>query len=153
MNQVNYTIQTMARCVFCSIVNGDTAANKIYEDDRVLAFLDIHPSAPGHTLIIPKTHVTRMEELSERDAEAVLMALYRLVRPIQEAMGAPASTIRINNGPEAGQEVPHLHIHVIPRKSRGEGGIIQGIVRRSMDPRKNLKDIAENIRKQIGEEP
>jgi histidine triad (HIT) family protein len=142
----------MVRCIFCSIVKGDAPSNKIYENERVLAFLDNHPSAPGHTLIIPKTHVTRLEELDERDAEAVLMVLYRLVGGIQKALGAPSSTIGINNGPEAGQEVPHLHIHVIPRKSRGEGGIIQGVIRKSLVSRASLEEIAEKIRESIGGE-
>jgi len=119
----------MSGCIFCSIIDGKTSAHKVYEDDRALAFLDNHPSAPGHTLVIPKAHVRNVEDLSEDDARAVFMALHKVVGGVQEAMNAPASTIGINNGPEAGQEIPHLHIHIIPRSSRGEGGIIQSIVR------------------------
>jgi histidine triad (HIT) family protein len=117
------------RCVFCRIAKGEVSALKVYEDEKAVAFLDIHPSAPGHTLIIPKAHVARVEDLPENDAAALFRALHRLVSPIQVAVDAPASTIGINNGRESGQEVPHVHIHVIPRSRGDRGGIIQGIAR------------------------
>jgi len=116
-------------CVFCRIIRGEVPSHKVYEDDKSLAFLDIHPSAPGHTLIIPKAHIARVEDLPEEDAAALFGALHRIVGSIQEAIGAPASTIGINNGRESGQEVPHVHIHVIPRYRGDRGGIIQGIAR------------------------
>lgn len=139
----------MFGCVFCSIINGEISSHKIYENERVLAFLDIHPSAPGHTLIIPKSHVRNLEDLSEKDAEAVFVALHRLVGGIQKAMNAPASTIGINNGPEAGQEVPHLHVHIIPRKSKSEGGIIQGVVIKPKNSSQDFQKIAEKIKEKI----
>ena len=138
----------MSGCIFCSIIDGKTSAHKVYEDDRALAFLDNHPSAPGHTLVIPKAHVRNVEDLSEDDARAVFMALHKVVGGVQEAMNAPASTIGINNGPEAGQEIPHLHIHIIPRSSRGEGGIIQSIVRRSGGSG-SLSENAEKIKEAL----
>jgi histidine triad (HIT) family protein len=115
------------RCVFCEILEGKIFAYKVYEDDWVLAFLDIHPSAPGHTLIIPKVHFSRLEHLPVEDAKYLFRALHSLVGRIQEAMEAPSSTIGINNGRESGQEVPHIHIHVIPRHEGDRGGIIQGV--------------------------
>lgn len=134
-------------CIFCRIINGDIPAHKVYENDRVLAFLDIHPSAPGHTLIIPKTHVDRIEKLREEDAEALFNVLPRLVRIIQAAVYAPSSTIGINNGSESGQEIPHVHIHVIPRFRGDKGGIIQGVARNTNNTHKNeMYKIAERIR-------
>jgi histidine triad (HIT) family protein len=136
------------RCVFCRIIEGKIPAHRIYEDERALAFLDIHPSAPGHTLIIPKAHVARVEDLSEEDAGALFAALHMLVGRIQEAVDAPASTIGINNGRESGQEVPHVHIHVIPRHMGDRGGIIQGIARGGARPgERGLAVIAERIRR------
>ncbi len=135
------------RCVFCGIVRGRILAHRVYEDDRTLAFLDIHPSAPGHTLIVPKAHVARVEDLTKGEAEALFGALHRLVGPIQRAVDAPASTVGINNGPESGQEVPHVHIHVIPRSRGDGGGIIQGIARTPR--RQSLEEmsvIADRIR-------
>lgn len=117
------------RCIFCGIISGKVPAYRVYEDERVLAFLDIHPSAPGHTLISPKAHVARVEDLSKEDASALFKVLHSLVGRIQTAMDAPASTIGINNGSESGQEVPHVHIHIIPRFRGDRGGIIQGITR------------------------
>ena len=134
-------------CIFCRIIRGEIPSYKIYEDEKTLAFLDISPSAPGHTLIIPKAHVTRVEDLSEEDAEALFNILHLLVGGIQDAMEASSSTIGINNGPESGQEVPHVHIHVIPRTRGDRGRIIQGLVQ-SMDrpSAEEMLRIAERIR-------
>ena len=138
-------------CIFCRIIRGEIPSYKIYEDERTHAFLDINPSAPGHTLIIPKAHVTRVEDLSEEDAEALFRTLHVLVGGIQDAMEAPSSTIGINNGPESGQEVPHVHIHVIPRTRGDRGGIMQGLVRITGRPSgEAMLDIAERIREKVG---
>lgn len=135
------------RCVFCRIVRGELPVHKVHEDDRVLAFLDIHPSAPGHTLIIPKIHVTRIEDMPDEDADALFEALHRLVGRIQAAVDAPSSTVGINNGPESGQEVPHVHIHVIPRFRGDRGGIIQGVTRSSRRlSQEEMRRIAERIK-------
>jgi histidine triad (HIT) family protein len=134
-------------CIFCRIIRGEIPSYKIYEDERTLAFLDINPSAPGHTLIIPKAHVTHLEDLSEEDAQALFNTLHRLVGGIQAAMEAPSSTIGINNGPESGQEVPHVHIHVIPRTRGDQGRIIQGLVQALNRPSaEEILQIAERIR-------
>jgi histidine triad (HIT) family protein len=141
-------------CVFCRIIRGDAPALRVYEDDRVLAFLDINPCSPGHTLIIPKAHVGRLENLSEEDASALFKALHKLTGKIQEAVGAPATTIGINNGPESGQEVPHLHIHVIPRFRGDRGGIVQSVARGYRRPSsEEMGKIAERIRELIGRTP
>ena len=135
------------RCIFCSIVEGRIPSHKVYEDERTLAFLDIHPSAPGHTLIIPKVHIARIEDMESDDAEALFRTLHGLVGGIQTAMEAPASTIGINNGRESGQEVPHVHIHVIPRFRGDKGGIIQGVAKSTNNTSKNeIYKIAERIR-------
>lgn len=135
------------RCLFCRIVQCELPAHKVYEDDRVLAFLDIHPSAPGHTLIIPKIHATRIEDMPGEDADALFEALHSLVGRIQEAVDAPSSTVGINNGPESGQEVPHVHIHVIPRFRGDGGGIIQGVARSGRRlSQEEMRRIAERIK-------
>jgi histidine triad (HIT) family protein len=143
-----YLKQRMSgECVFCRIIRGEIPSHKVYEDERTLAFLDINPSAPGHTLVIPKAHIAKVEDLPEADAEALFMALHKIVGRIQEAVGAPASTIGVNNGRESGQEVPHVHIHVIPRYRGDRGGIIQGIARSHGRPsREEMRRIAERIR-------
>jgi len=137
-------------CVFCAIVDGKIPSYKVYEDEKTLAFLDIHPSAPGHTILIPKLHVAQVEGLPEEDARYLFSALHMIVGRIQTAMGAPATTIGINNGRESGQEVPHVHIHIIPRKQDDKGSMIQGISR--SPPRLNsneMDSIAQEIRERL----
>ena len=114
-------------CLFCSIVEGRIPTHKLYEDDDVQAFLDIRPAAPGHTLLIPKTHAARIEDLTSEQAAALFKALHRIVGPIREAASSDATTIGINNGPGSGQEVSHVHIHIIPRRRGDRGGIIQQV--------------------------
>jgi histidine triad (HIT) family protein len=137
-------------CVFCAIIDGKIPSYKVYEDENTLAFLDIHPSAPGHTLLIPKAHVAQVEDLPEEDARYLFSTLHLIVGRIQKAMGAPATTIGINNGRESGQEVPHVHIHVIPRTQGDKGSMIQGVSR--SPPRLDADEmdrIAHEIREQI----
>jgi histidine triad (HIT) family protein len=133
--------------VFCRIIKGEVSAHVVHESERTLAFLDINPSAPGHTLIIPKAHIARVENLKEEDAEALFRTLHRLIGPIQKAVKSPSSTIGINNGPESGQEISHVHIHVIPRFGRDSGGIIQEITGGGRRPDSSeMGRIAERIR-------
>ena len=135
-------------CLFCSIIEGSVPAHRLYEDDDVLAFLDARPAAPGHTLLIPKTHAARVEDLSSEQAAALFDALHRIAGPIREAVSSDATTIGINNGPGSGQVIPHVHIHVIPRRRGDQGGIIQQLGPGGAgDPAK----IAEAIRARINE--
>jgi histidine triad (HIT) family protein len=140
-------------CVFCAIVEGKIPSYKVYEDEKTLAFLDIHPSAPGHTLLIPKIHVAQVEDLPEEDARALFASLHKIVGRIQNAIGAPATTIGINNGRENGQEVPHVHVHIIPRKQGDKGSMIQGISRSppNLDSDEMVR-IAREIRDRIKDE-
>ena len=141
------------RCAFCRIIRGEIPSYKVYEDGRTLAFLDINPSAPGHTLIIPKSHVARIEDLPEEDATALFRALHRLVEPIQRAVEVSSCTVGINNGPESGQEIPHVHVHVIPRSRRDRGGIIQGVARTGRPQRHEMAETAARIRKLASPDP
>lgn len=108
-------------CVFCSIVAGDIPARTVYETDEVLAFLDANPLARGHTLVIPKTHAARVADLDGDRASALFDAVAELTPRVQEAVDADAANVGINDGEAAGQEVPHVHAHVIPR-FEGDGG-------------------------------
>lgn len=137
----------MTDCVFCRIVRGETSAYKIFEDDKILAFLDVHPLARGHTIIIPKIHVARLENLGWEEANALFKTLHTLTKKVQDAMNAPATTIAINNGPESGQEIPHVHVHIIPRFRNDKGGPIHAIMReRPRLVRDEMSQIAQRIR-------
>jgi histidine triad (HIT) family protein len=123
-------------CIFCSIVSGDIPSRNVYEDSDVLAFLDANPLAAGHTLVIPKEHHERMDDLPSDLASDVLDVLYRLVPQVESAVDADGTTIAFNNGSAAGQEVPHIHGHIIPRFENDGGGPIHGIT----GPRPDLSD-------------
>lgn len=102
-------------CVFCKIVKKDIPASIVYEDKDTLAFLDIHPITPGHTLVIPTQHFMNIEETPE----TVLVKLMNTTKKIATALGKMAEGVNIgqNNGKAAGQLVMHVHFHVIPRSS------------------------------------
>lgn len=134
-------------CVFCKIVSEEKVSKVLYKDERVVAFLDSFPLAKGHTLVVPRVHAAKVEELSEEDAAALLKALYKLIRPVCEAVGAPDSTIAVNNGPASGQEIPHAHFHIIPRVHGDHGGPIHALFKgRPRLDSSEMNDIAERIR-------
>ena len=114
-------------CLFCRIAQGQIPSHKVHEDDATFAFLDIRPLTKGHTLVIPKTHVPRFEDLPTKDAEALFRVVHALLPRICHAVGAPASTVAINNGRESGQEVPHVHVHIVPRTKGDPGGPIHAL--------------------------
>lgn len=106
-------------CVFCRIIAGGIPSVRLLEDDAALAFMDIGPVAEGHALLIPKKHCATLDEMSAQDAAAVLGHLPALVKAVQSATGCAGVNILQNNGTAAGQVVPHVHFHIIPRDSDG----------------------------------
>ncbi|MGT2771582.1 HIT family protein [Streptococcus marimammalium] len=110
----------MEDCVFCKIVSGDIPSSKVYEDDDVLAFLDITQATDGHTLVIPKKHVRNVLEMDEKTAETFFSRVPKLARAIQKAMDAQGLNIINNNEKVAGQTVFHAHIHLLPRYQEGD---------------------------------
>jgi histidine triad (HIT) family protein len=107
-------------CVFCKIIAGEIPAKVIMQNEKAMALLDAFPLAAGHSLVIPKSHYTKVQEMSEQDAKAVFEIVWKLVGAVETGSEVNASTIAIHNGSEAGQEVPHVHAHIVPRK-RGDG--------------------------------
>lgn len=107
----------MDGCVFCRMVAGEIPVTKVYEDDAVLAFLDIGPISDGHTLVIPKQHCTRVHECDPRVLADVMTRLGKIAEAVTTAMEADGYNVLSNNGSAAGQVVDHLHFHVIPRQS------------------------------------
>ena len=107
--------------IFDKILDGEIPCHRVYEDEHVLAFLDINPLSEGHTLVIPKERKAFLHELSDEQSAAIGRVLPRLARAVMEATGAKAYNILQNNGPEAHQAVFHVHFHIIPRL--GEAGL------------------------------
>lgn len=108
-------------CIFCSIVDGEIPARIVHETDDVVAFLDANPLAPGHTLVIPKTHAERVGDLDPDLAGAVFDAVAAIAPGVEAAVDADGANVGINDGEAAGQEVPHVHVHIVPRFD-GDGG-------------------------------
>lgn len=109
--------------IFAKIIAGEIPCHKVYEDDKVFAFLDIGPLSPGHTLVIPKEPAATLDRLSDDSAAAVGRVLPRLCRAVMKATGATAYNVLQNNGAEAHQAVFHVHFHIIPKFTEGGLGI------------------------------
>jgi histidine triad (HIT) family protein len=107
-------------CVFCKIISGEIPAKVIIENEKAMALLDAFPLAAGHTLVIPKSHYAKVQQMSEQDAMAVFNIVWKLAGAVETGSQVNATTIAIHNGSESGQEVPHVHAHIVPRK-RGDG--------------------------------
>ncbi|ABO35640.1 histidine triad (HIT) protein [Methanococcus maripaludis C5] len=101
-------------CIFCDIVKGDIPARIIYEDDKFLAFMDAFPRAVGHTLIIPKEHFETFDELPKELACEMMAVIHKIVKKL-EKLEMDGYNLLNNNKQVSGQEVPHVHFHIIPR--------------------------------------
>lgn len=107
-------------CIFCKIIKGELPSYKVYEDNRVIAFLNIHPVNVGHTLVVPKKHSKNIFDIAPKDWMAVVEVVRELAIVVEKAVGANGINIGMNNREHAGQEVDHAHIHIIPR-FKGDG--------------------------------
>jgi histidine triad (HIT) family protein len=108
----------MKKCVFCEIVSGAAAAHVVHEDASVMAFLDRRPLFAGHVLVVPREHVETLGDLRAEQVGAFFEAVRRLSVAVERAMGAQGTFVAMNN--RVSQSVPHLHVHVVPRR-KGDG--------------------------------
>ena len=104
-------------CIFCEIIKGNIPSKKVYEDDDVLAILDISQLTCGHTLVMPKKHVANIYDCDEETLNRVMAVVRKLAGELTEKLQAGGCNIINNNNEVAGQSVPHLHFHIIPRYS------------------------------------
>jgi histidine triad (HIT) family protein len=111
----------MPDTIFSRILRGEIPCARVYEDAEVLAFLDIMPLSPGHTLVIPKEPAATLDQLSEASAAAVGRVLPKIARAVMAATGATAYNVLQNNGAAAHQAVFHVHFHIIPKPADGGG--------------------------------
>ncbi|HKU32560.1 MAG TPA: HIT family protein [Candidatus Nitrosotalea sp.] len=112
-------------CIFCNIVSGSIPSRKVYETPNSLAFLDAFPLVRGHVLVIPKAHHVKIQEMT-RQENADLFEAVKVVTEKVERL-APSSLVAIHNGKESGQEVPHVHVHIIPRKQEDGAGPVHSM--------------------------
>jgi histidine triad (HIT) family protein len=135
-------------CLFCKIVSGAIPSYQIYEDDFVYAFLDIYPTSEGHTIVLPKKHFQRFTQMSEEDASSLFASVNKIAKAVEKALDVPGSNIGLNNGEVAGQSVPHVHVHIIPRRVNDKGGSMHTIVNQHPDTG-NIGELAEVIKKAV----
>jgi len=114
-------LPAMAETIFSKIIRGEIPCHRVYEDDLVLAFLDINPLSEGHTLVIPKRAAATLDALDDESSAAIGRVLPRLCRAVLAATGTKAYNILQNNGPGAHQAVFHVHFHIIPKPSAERG--------------------------------
>lgn len=110
----------MKDCIFCKIINKQIPSEIVYEDEKVLAFKDINPAAPIHILVIPKEHIETLLEISENDGE-IISHIYRVINKIANELNFAENGFRViaNCGKDSGQEVMHIHFHVLAGKRLG----------------------------------
>ena len=108
-------------CIFCKIIKGEIPSSKVYEDEEIIAFKDINPAAPIHILVIPKKHITSLAEMKDGD-EIIISKIYKVINEIAEKQGVKEKGYRVivNCGKDGGQEVGHLHFHLLAGKQLGE---------------------------------
>ncbi len=133
-------------CIFCQIVDGRIPCTKLFENDQVLAFLDINPWSEGHSLLVPKVHCSLLDQCSSSIVSAVAQHIGPLARAIVGAVGADGYNVLNNNGRSAGQLIDHVHFHIIPRNS-GDG-IIQHAPQGKYQPGR-IEEIADMVRESL----
>jgi histidine triad (HIT) family protein len=137
----------MTETIFSRIIRGEIPCHRVYEDERVLAFLDVGPLSRGHTLVVPKEPAATLDALSDESAAAVGRVLPRLCRAVLSATGAQAYNVLQNNGAAAHQAVFHVHFHIIPK--HGDAGLGIGWKAGSLDAQEGA-ELAEKIRAAVG---
>jgi diadenosine tetraphosphate (Ap4A) HIT family hydrolase len=111
----------MDPCVFCRILAGELPSSPVLDSDLIVAFLDIRPANPGHTLVVPRRHVESFTELSRLEVEQLALCGQRIAAALKQGLsGCEAVTFSLADGAAAGQDVPHTHLHVVPRRA-GDG--------------------------------
>lgn len=135
----------MHDCIFCKIIAGEIPSEKIYEDEKSLAFLDIMPASHGHTLVIPKEHYANFDEIPEDVLCRTISCAQKIGRAIKVALNLEGYNVDIHNGEVAGQSIHHLHIHIIPRRA-GDG---LALFPRGKYKKGEMEEVAGKIREQV----
>jgi len=131
-------------CVFCKIINKEIGAEIIYEDEKAVGVLDIHPRSPGHVMVLPRFHAENILDLPDEEIEGLFLAVKKTTGILKKTFNSDGFTIGINHGKASGQAVDHLHIHIMPRWHGDGGGSIHTIVNNPSG--ESLEEIARKIR-------
>ncbi len=133
----------MQDCLFCKIVAGEIPNYTVYEDENVLAFLDIHPCAKGHTVIVPKKHFGNLWDMNVEEFQLMASGLRAAAGRVQARLNPDGMNIGINNEKAAGQAVGHVHWHIIPRWNGDGGGSMHSIIRNADGV--DVKEVAKSF--------
>ena len=136
-------------CIFCKICAGELPASKVYEDEHVLAFMDIGPVSKGHTLVIPKEHCNPIAEAPDGALEKAIVVVKKIAGAQLRGLGADGINVTQANGTIAGQVIPHVHFHVIPRcEADGQG---KNWIPGRYEDADEMESYAERIRAALGD--
>ena len=144
---------TGEECLFCAIVAGKIPAIKVFEDQNHLAFLDINPRNPGHTIVIPKRHYEAVLDMPEAEAGKLFEIVKRLSVNVRNGTKADGISIIQNNYRTAGQAIPHIYFHIIPRFNTEGPAVLESILSVKKMPEDVLNKIAESIKAGGGQQP
>jgi histidine triad (HIT) family protein len=142
----------MDSCIFCNIINGKINIRKIYETEYSMAILDAYPLKEGHTLIISKTHKKKIQELTSQENTDIFTALHFLIKYIEKAVESNSTLIAIHNGEKSGQEIPHVHIHIVPVKEKDKSTAIHSMFTKEKFSEFELDKIWKKIKYSIQHE-
>ncbi len=126
-------------CIFCKIIQGEIPAKIIKETEKSLAFLDAFPLTKGHTLVIPKMHYEKIQDMSTEDNSDLFETVHKVSAKVDKITNA--TLIAIHNGKQSGQEIPHLHVHLIPRSPEDSAGPVHSMFKET--PKLSEEDINE----------
>jgi len=125
-------------CIFCKIISGDIQAKIIVETEKSLAFMDAFPLTKGHSLVIPKTHYEKIQDISSEDNADLFETVRKVISKVDKITNA--TLLAIHNGKESGQEIPHVHVHLIPRSSQDSAGPVHSMFKNQ--PKLSDKEIS-----------
>lgn len=133
-------------CIFCNIAEGKIPTTKVYEDDNYLAFLDINPRNPGHTVVIPKKHYATIMEMPEKEAGELFQIVRKVAIAVRAGVNANGISLASSNGLAAGQRAPHVHFHVVPRfETEGPPGLEEMLPIKRID-QAALKAVGDKVK-------
>ena len=118
-------------CIFCKIVSKEIPTKILHEDEYTIAFLDAFPVAKGHTLVIPKQHYAKIQDLPSEINEKLFNTVHKLIPKVDSLQGS--TLVAIHNGKNSGQEIPHVHVHLIPRSKNDSAGPVHSMFKDKID--------------------
>ncbi|MEK4404782.1 HIT family protein [Sporosarcina sp. FSL K6-6792] len=139
----------MTECIFCKIIEGTIPSVKVYEDENVLAFMDIVPVTKGHVLLIPKTHRENIYDLTAEEAAQLFSVVPKIANAIKDEFKPAGMNLLQNNGAYAGQAVFHSHLHLIPRYDETDGFQLTFETKESETSMERIQEVAAGIRMKL----